>query len=193
MVWPDPVQRLVHAAATLSRTRETDAAALFRALDRPKVWRHVADPPETPDAWRSIINAAPATGRQMWTVRTPDGTVVGTTSYLDIAPDDARLEIGWTLYTPSVWGTRVNPAAKFLLLAHAFETLRVGRVQLKTDVRNERSQQAISRLGARCEGILRRYQRRRDGTVRDTVLFSITAEDWPSVRDGLGARLVGDD
>lgn len=75
------------------------------------------------------------------------------------------------------------------LLAYAFDTLGVGRVQLKTDVRNQRSQQAIARLGARYEGTLRRHFRRSDGTVRDSVLFSITSEDWPRVRASLDSRL----
>ena len=78
---------------------------------------------------------------------------------------------------------------KLLLLGYAFDTLHMGRVQLKTDIRNHRSQQAIARLGATYEGVLRRYQRRVDGTVRDTVMFSITAEEWPSVRDRLSDRV----
>jgi hypothetical protein len=85
-----------------------------------------------------------------------------------------------------VWATTVNPETKLLLLQHGFEVLRAGRVQLKTDVRNQRSQQAIARLGAHYEGTLRRHFRRSDGTVRDSVLFSITAEDWPACR-----RMVG--
>jgi RimJ/RimL family protein N-acetyltransferase len=118
------------------------------------------------------------------------GSVAGTSSYLDVSVPDARLEIGSTAYDRRVWGTIVNPEAKLLLLAHAFDVLGTGRVQLKTDVRNHRSQQAIARLGARYEATLRRYQRREDGTVRDTVLFSILAEEWPAVRDGLEARLA---
>jgi RimJ/RimL family protein N-acetyltransferase len=115
--------------------------------------------------------------------------VVGTSSYLEVSPRDARLEIGFTAYTPAVWGGVVNPETKLLLLGYAFETLNVGRVQLKTDVRNARSQQAIARLGAQYEGILRRYQRRSDDTVRDTVLFSMLADEWPAARAGLVARL----
>jgi RimJ/RimL family protein N-acetyltransferase len=84
--------------------------------------------------------------------------------------------------TPLLWGSAVNPDTKLTLLTYAFETLGAGRVQLKTDVRNIRSQQAISRLGAHYEGTLRRYQRRRDDTIRDTVMFSIIAEGWPAVR-----------
>jgi len=88
-----------------------------------------------------------------------------------------------------VWASRVNPEAKLLLLRFAFDELGAGRVQLKTDIRNVRSAQAIARLGARFEGTLRRYQRRADDTVRDTVLFSILAEEWPEVRAGLQRRL----
>ena len=83
----------------------------------------------------------------------------------------------------------VNPECKLLLMEWAFEN-GFGRVQLKTDIRNARSQQAIARLGATFEGVLRRYQRRQDGSVRDTVLFSVTAEQWPAVRAGLAARLA---
>jgi RimJ/RimL family protein N-acetyltransferase len=114
---------------------------------------------------------------------------VGTSSYLDVSVHDARLEVGSTAYTPAVWGSAVNPEAKLLMLEHAFEVLNVGRVQLKTDVRNTRSQQAIARLGATYEGTLRRYQRRTDGSVRDTVMFSVAAEEWPDVRAGLQRRL----
>jgi RimJ/RimL family protein N-acetyltransferase len=117
------------------------------------------------------------------------GAVVGTSSYLEVSPRDARLEIGFTAYTPAAWAGVVNPETKLLLLGYAFETLNAGRVQLKTDVRNARSQQAIARLGAQYEGILRRYQRRADDTVRDTVLFSMLADEWPAARDGLVARL----
>ncbi len=118
--------------------------------------------------------------------------MIGTTSYLEVSAPDARLEIGATAYKPSSWGTEVNPEAKLLLLAHAFDSLCAGRVQLKTDVRNTRSQRAIAALGARYEGTLRRYQRRGDGTVRDTALFAITAEDWPDVRARPTRRLAAD-
>ena len=93
------------------------------------------------------------------------------------------------MYAPSVWASDVNPACKLLLMEWAFGH-GFGRVQLKTDIRNARSQQAIARLGARYEGVLRRYQRRQDGSVRDTVVFSVTAEDWSLVRSGLVSRLA---
>lgn len=117
------------------------------------------------------------------------GEIVGTTSYLDVSVNDARLEIGSTMYAPGEWGSLLNPTCKYLLMGHAFEVLGMGRVQLKTDIRNLRSRSAIERLGARREGILRRYQRRMDGTVRDTVMYSVIAEEWSTVRDGLLARI----
>ena len=175
---------------------EEDAAELFDALDSDAVWRHVAGRPRDPEHYRALLEAAPGNGRLPWVLRLlrpiaglRAGAVVGTSSYLEVSVPDARLEIGHTTYTPAVWGGAVNPEAKLLLLGHAFDVLHAGRVQLKTDVRNVRSQQAIARLGARYEGTLRRYQRRADGTVRDTVLFSITAEEWPDVEAGLRARL----
>jgi RimJ/RimL family protein N-acetyltransferase len=173
-----------------------DAEPLFAALDDERVWQHVKGRPDTAHAYAATLDAKRAAGTLQWVVRLrapyaglPAGTVVGTTSYLDVSVPDARLEIGSTAYAPAVWGTAVNPDAKRVLLAHAFDVLGAGRVQLKTDVRNVRSQRAIARLGARYEGTLRRYQRRGDGTVRDTVVFSILAEEWPAVRAGLEQRL----
>jgi RimJ/RimL family protein N-acetyltransferase len=174
-----------------------DAPELFAALDDDAVWRHVAGRPRDAADHARILEQALSAGRLPWAVRLvrplaglPAGAVVGTSSYLDVSVADARLEIGWTTYAPAVWGGPVNPETKLLLLGHAFDVLGAGRVQLKTDVRNQRSQQAIARLGARYEGTLRRYQRRADGTVRDTVLFSVLAEEWPAVRDGLRRRLA---
>ena len=135
-----------------------------------------------------MTSPPPAAGRWPWIVR-QSGAVVGTTSYLEVSAIDARIEIGFTLYARSVWGTDVNPACKLLLMQWAFDEGRFGRVQLKTDIRNARSQAAIARLGATNEGVLRRYQRRQDGSVRDTVVFSVIAEEWPEVRAGLLARL----
>lgn len=124
----------------------------------------------------------------MWVVERR-GVIVGTTSFLDVSVNDARLEIGSTMYSPSEWGSDLNPTCKYLLMSYAFVELGMGRVQLKTDIRNVRSRNAIERLGARFEGVLRRYQRRADGTVRDTVMYSVIAEDWPAVRDRLMARI----
>ncbi|MFC5909630.1 GNAT family N-acetyltransferase [Streptacidiphilus monticola] len=117
------------------------------------------------------------------------GQPVGWTTFLDMAPQDERLEIGWTWYARAHWRSAVNTEAKLLLLTHAFEDLGMGRVQLKTDHLNTRSQQAIARLGATREGVLRRHRRRADGSWRDSVYFSLLAEEWPAAKARLTERL----
>lgn len=115
---------------------------------------------------------------------------VGSTSYLDISPYDQRIEIGWTWLGASARRTAINTECKYLLLRHAFETLNCGRVQLKCDVRNQRSQQAIERIGGTKEGVLRKHQIQPDGHVRDTVMFSIIASEWPAIKADLEAKLL---
>ena len=114
---------------------------------------------------------------------------IGRTAYMDIRPAHRGLEIGRTWIAKPFQGTRVNPETKFLMLRHAFDVLGAIRVQLKTDARNLQSQRAIAKLGARREGVLRRHMILPDGTLRDTVLFSITDDEWPGVRETLVARL----
>ncbi|MEE4540463.1 GNAT family protein [Streptomyces sp. V4-01] len=122
-------------------------------------------------------------------VHRASGRAVGWTTYMDIAPADERLEIGWTWYGRAYWRSAVNTESKLLLLGHAFEELGMGRVQLKTDHLNHRSQAAIARLGARREGVLRRHRRRPDGTWRDSVYFSLLVREWPAAKERLTARL----
>jgi RimJ/RimL family protein N-acetyltransferase len=117
------------------------------------------------------------------------GRVVGSTSYHDIVPAVERLEIGWTWYARSVQRSHVNTAAKLLLLGHAFDSLGARLVGFRTDAFNFASQQAIERLGAKKDGVLRHHALRRDGTVRDTVAYSIAAGEWPQVRAHLRWRL----
>ena len=179
---------LQHGAVTVRAAVESDATDLFSVLDHDGCWRHVVSRPATPQVLASVINESTGLGRHMWVVER-NGAIVGTTSFLDVSVNDARLEIGSTMYAPSEWGTDLNPTCKYLLMSYAFGELGMGRVQLKTDIRNARSRNAIERLGARFEGVLRRYQRRADGTVRDTVMYSVIAEEWPSVREGLVARI----
>jgi RimJ/RimL family protein N-acetyltransferase len=108
--------------------------------------------------------------------------LVGCTSYHDIVPALDRLEIGWTWYAQAVQRTHVNTCAKLLLLTHAFETLGAQLVGWRTDNYNFASQRAIERLGARKDGVLRHHALRRDGTVRDTVMYSVAAGEWPEIR-----------
>ena len=108
--------------------------------------------------------------------------IIGSTSYHDIVPAVDRLEIGWTWYARSTQRSHVNTCAKLLLLVHAFETLNAKLVGWRTDNYNFASQQAIERLGARKDGVLRHHAVRRDGTVRDTVMYSVTAGEWPEIK-----------
>ncbi len=118
------------------------------------------------------------------------GTLVGTSSFGDCHLDWESGHIGWTLYGRRWWGTAVNPEAKLLLMTEAFENLGYGRVKIQTDGANTRSQAAIAKLGATREGVLRRHKRREDGTFRDTVVFSVLADEWPRVKHGLQTRLT---
>ena len=173
----------------LRPTTASDAGDLFSALDHKEVWTHVKGRPASKDEWAQVIDNARSAGRWMWTVR-ERGAVVGTTSFLDLSVADARVEIGHTTYAPDVWGTSVNPSCKLLLLTWAFEECAMNRVQLKTDIRNVRSQAAIERMGATREGILRMYQRRQDDTIRDTVMYSVLAHEWPKTKRRLLDRLM---
>jgi len=118
------------------------------------------------------------------------GGIVGTTRYHDIVPAIDRLEIGYTWYARSWQRTHVNTGAKLLLLQHAFDTLGAQLVGWRTDNFNFASQRAIERLGARKDGVLRHHAPRRDGTVRDTVMYSVAAGEWPEVRAHLEHQLA---
>ena len=110
------------------------------------------------------------------------GRVLGSTSYHDILPAVKRVEIGYTWYARSVQRTHVNTTAKLLMMGHAFDTLGCHVVGWRTDNYNFASQQAIERLGARKDGVIRGHALRRDGTVRDTVMYSMRAGEWPEAR-----------
>ena len=125
-----------------------------------------------------------------WAVRElTGGTVIGSTRYHDVVADIDRVEIGYTFYASAWQRTHVNTACKLLLFQHAFETLGCRVVGLRTDNFNFRSQRAIEGLGAKKDGVLRRHQRRRDGTVRDSVMYSVLKEEWPDVKRHLELRL----
>lgn len=117
------------------------------------------------------------------------GRAIGMTSYLDIRPHDRALEIGFTWIGKPFQQTLVNPECKYLLMRHAFDDQQAVRVQLKTDARNLQSQRAIEKLGAFREGVLRKHMVMPDGHVRDTVMYSVTDQEWPTVRQRLETRL----
>ena len=118
------------------------------------------------------------------------GTVLGSTSYHDILPDVHRLEIGYTWYAKRCQRTHVNTTCKLLMMAHAFDSLGAQVVGWRTDNYNFASQKAIERLGARKDGVIRGHAMRRDGTIRDTVMYSLTAGEWPEVRAHLHYQLT---
>jgi RimJ/RimL family protein N-acetyltransferase len=118
------------------------------------------------------------------------GRAVGITTFRDVDERHRTLEVGGTWLGRPWWRTAINTEAKLLFLGHAFEALAANRVAIKTDIRNERSQAAIARLGAVREGVLRHQYVRRDGSLRDTVIYSIVPAEWPSVKARLQARLA---
>jgi len=162
----------------------------------PELWRltssHVADRAGM-RAWvdAALRDAAAGTALPFATTLAADGTVVGSTRLGSYAPAHRRVEIGWTWVAPPWQRSPVNTEAKLLMLAHAFDVLGCNRVELKTDALNARSRAAIARLGATEEGVLRRHMITDLGRVRDTVYFSVVADEWPAVRDRLSGLLAG--
>lgn len=156
------------------------------------VWYLNVPGPDTVDTFIEAALAGQAAGtRRAWVVRDLSSQqIVGSTSYHNIEPDVDRVEIGYTFYAQRVHRTHVNTSCKLLLLEYAFDQLGCQAVGLRTDNFNFRSQRAIEALGAKRDGAIRHYQRRRDGSVRDTVMYSILATEWPDVRKGLECRLV---
>ena len=147
--------------------------------------------PEPDDTLAYIEQALKTPNRLAFAVIDPaTERVLGSSSYHDIVPAVERVEIGYTWYAQSTQRSHVNTTAKLMLLAHAFDTLGAKLVGWRTDNFNHASQRAIERLGARRDGVLRHHALRRDGTVRDTVMYSLTAGEWPEVRAHLQWQLA---
>jgi len=176
---------------------EVHIAGLAEAGRDPSIWRHMlygqVTSPEKMAAWvrHRLRDKAPGTEQPFTVIHLESGKVAGATRYMDIRPQHRGLEIGGTWYGTAFQRTAVNTEAKYLLLRHAFETLGCIRVQLKTDLRNERSQKAIERIGAVREGVLRNHMILSDGVYRDTVYFSILDREWPAVKTHLEQLLAG--
>ena len=172
------------------------------SLDHAEGWLQFYDPttfefqgrggPEEPtlEATRAYLKRTlEEPNRLNWTIfHLESGDIAGRISYSEMRPAHRALEIGTTLFKP-FWGTAVNPEAKLLMLEQAFEALSAVRVQFKSDARNLRSHRALEKLGATREGVLRRYQTRPDGFVRDSVVFSVLEDEWSLVRSRLEAQL----
>ncbi len=167
---------------------------LYEAGRSPEIWTYMRIRVAGPDDMARLVREAllaQAEGREIpFVIRDRAAQrIVGSTRFLDIRPADRGVEIGWTWLDPAVWRTPVNTESKYLLLRHCFETLGLIRVQLKTDARNLRAQRAIERLGTVREGVLRHQFIMPDGYLRDSVYYSILAEEWPAVRGHLESLL----
>ena len=169
----------------------SDLAAAVRDGELWKLWYTVVPEPETLPKYIETALGGQAAGHMLpWAVRElKSGLIVGSTRYHDIVAPIDRVEIGYTWYAASWQRSHVNTACKLLLFAHAFETLGCGVVGLRTDSFNLRSQRAIEALGAKKDGVLRHHQARRDGSARDSVMYSVLAHEWPDVKRHLTARI----
>lgn len=167
------------------------APGLAAAAADGELWRLTFTSVPEPGAEAAYIATAHRTADRMpFAVLDAEGTVIGSTSFHDVLPGPRRLSIGYTWYAERYQRTAVNTTCKLLLLSHAFETAGARTVGWITDGINHRSQQAIERLGAHKEGTLRGNALRRDGSVRDTVSYGLTADEWPAVRERLEQRLA---
>ena len=170
--------------------------ALFEVAGPPEIWEYWAFNPgasrEAFDAWfdACLKTASDGGDSHFATLLQESGNPVGSTSFCTIREEDRGLEIGWTWLTPSAWGTGANTEAKFLQLQYAFETLGAIRVEWDTYEQNARSRSALTKLGARFEGVRRNFSiRESDGSKISSAFFAMTDDDWPDVRRRLIAKL----
>ncbi len=165
--------------------------SLFEAGNDPEIWTHTPGNINSIEAATQYVNKALTQQNAVpFVIKDVESQkVIGSTRLYDISLEHKGLEIGSTWLTPSVWRTAVNTECKYLLLKHCFEVLGMIRVQFKTDRRNVRSQNAIERLGAVKEGILRNHMILSDGYIRDSVYYSILDKEWPLVKEQLEQRM----
>ena len=170
---------------------QAHAEGLRAAACDGQLWKlRITSVPE-PDGVEQYIDSALAMSNRVAfaVLDTHSGAVIGTTSYHDIVPEVDRVEIGWTWYARSRQRSHVNTSCKLMLLSHAFDLLGCAVVGLRTDNFNFASQAAIERLGAKKDGVIRHHFLRRDGTVRDTVMYSIMRGEWPEIKTHLHYKL----
>jgi len=183
MAFVEPVTLQARGVRLVPLALEHEAGLKAAAADG-ELWKlRITSVPE-PHETRGYIETALATENRFAFAVTDaaSGEVLGSTSYHDIVPNLKRVEIGYTWYAARCQRTHVNTTCKLLMLTHAFETLGCNIVGWRTDNFNHASQRAIERLGARKDGVLRGHALRRDGTIRDTVMYSLAAGEWPEVK-----------
>lgn len=170
-------------------------AALSIAVSDGNLWELWYTKVPHPDDMKSYITSALASEARGETLAfvvrcRHSGEVIGCTRICHWYQEHRRLEVGYTWYAKSAQRTAVNTEAKLLLLSYAFETLDVMAVEFRTHIQNQASRLAISRLGAKQDGILRNHQLLKDGTIRDTVVYSIIDSEWPDIKQGLKQKLL---
>lgn len=177
----------------LEPLRVDHAAELWPAVDDPTIaqyWpRRWTNQQDVERQFEALTNTAATTPYLVRNART--GAAAGSTAFYNISTEHLHLSIGWTFYNQAHRRTATNTETKLLLLTEAFETCRMERVQFDVDGRNTRSQEAVLRLGANLDGILRRHRVLHDGYIRDTHVFSILREEWPAAKARLQKRLDG--
>lgn len=189
MIFDDDII-LENQIARLEPLAEKHREALGDIASEHLLWEFVSTPAHTQEGWSQYMDTALQLRQEkkrypFAIVDSRSGKYVGSSSYGNLSIADHRVEIGWTWIGSSYWGSGLNTACKFLLLSFAFEKMEMHRVELKTDVRNERSRQAILNLGAQEEGILRSHMQLQDGHRRDTIYYSILRAEWPEVQQRL--------
>ena len=190
MGWIEPVT-LTGEHVILEPAADRHLPDLLAAAADPDVWTWMPwRRPTDADQLAALLEGERAIAYPFAQLDATSGRAVGITTYRDVDERNRTLEVGGTWIGRPWWRTAINTEAKLLFLGHAFETLGANRVAIKTDIRNERSQAAIERLGAVREGVVRHQYIRPDGTLRDTVLYSVVPEEWPAVRAHLRARLA---
>ena len=194
MIHPEPItlERDGIRLEPLTHQHRDEVAAAAADGELWNLWFTGVPRPEQTERWIEMALEG-RTQRHMlpWVVRDlSSGRVVGSTRYHDIVPAIDRVEIGYTFYAKSQQRSRLNTTCKLMLLVHAFDSLGCKVVGLRTDNFNFTSQRAIEALGAKKDGVIRHHQARRDGTARDSVMYSILASEWPDVRRHLELRLA---
>ncbi len=169
--------------------------ALTEVGNDPELWRFTVSAPLTPADMRKYMEgglktARDGTGLPFVTIEKASAKIIGSTRFANYDPANHRVEIGWTWVARPWQRTAVNTEAKYLMLSHAFERLGCVRVELKTDVRNEKSRNAMLRIGAKEEGVLRKHMLTSTGRYRDSIYYSVLDEEWPGVKARLEKLLA---
>ncbi|MDM5186454.1 GNAT family protein [Bacillus sp. DX4.1] len=182
---------IINERAALRLISRSDVNSLYEIFDKNKeVWTYLTSKMDSRQDMESYVETAIIQYEKgielpFVVVDQKINEIVGSTRLYSISKESQTVELGHTWYHPSVQRTSINTECKYVLLRYAFEELKMLRVQIKTDLRNEKAQRAIERLGAVKEGVLRNERKLPNGHVRDAVVYSIIASEWPSVKEGL--------